>query len=282
MTAKKTTAKKTIRKTTAKKATTKKATMKKENVSQEDMFKVFEEDHDASGFEDINNSTKSIPFIRILNDLSPQVKKTKPEYIPEAETGMMVNTVSEQVYESPLRVIIGKFERYYIEWKPNRGSFVAAHLPEDIEGNHLGRKLVRNEKFQLIDSNNGNLFTDTYMYYVVLPEHMHEGVCLLSLSSSGIKEAKKLNRNLTSTIIPGTSKRALPYFMIWNLQAVLMTNDQGDWFGPKFTFDSFVTREQLDCIAKERKELPNKTVALKLLSDDREDTGDAVPANTKF
>jgi len=241
----------------------KKAT--KENI--EETFAHFEEvNDDKSGFEGITLETMSIPFIKILQDLSPQMKKSKPEFIPEAEAGMLINSVSEKLYASPLKVVIGKFERYFIEWKANRGPFVASHLPEDIETN---AKLMRDENYRLFDPATNNTFSDTYIYYALMPDFIEEGICIISLTSSGIKEAKKLNRNLMSTIIPGTARRALPYFMIWDFNVVEMSNDKGSWYGPKFMFNSFVTQNQLTHVVNERKTIPNKTLDLKMLEEDK-------------
>lgn len=233
----------------------------------EDTFAHFEDAvDDKSGFENITLETTAIPFIKVLQDLSPQLKKSKPEFIPEAEAGMLFNSVSDKLYKAPLRVVIGKFERYFIEWKPNRGPFVASHLPEAVE---LNRRLMRDENFRLFDPSTNNTFSDTYVYYVIFPDYLEEGVCIISLASSSIKEAKKLNRNLLSTVIPGTTRRALPYFMIWDLNVVEESNDKGSWYGPRFTFNSFVSQEQLDYVVKERKALPNRTLDMKMLEMDK-------------
>lgn len=220
-----------------------------------DHFKDFA--NDMEGYEGINMDTMAIPFIRILQTLSPQLKKTKAEFIPEAEEGMIINSVSGMIYEKPLRIVIGKFDRHYIEWKPKRAGFVAAHAPELIENE---ARYIRNEKNQLIDPDTNNLLVDTYMYYVLLPDYMDEGVCLISLSSTQLKEAKKLNRMLMTTKLPGTNRKALPYFMEWELDVVEASNDQGDWWAPVFKFARFVGPEVLEHVVEQRAQIPNKTV----------------------
>lgn len=234
--------------------------MTKKKTTQEDMYAKFNEfEGSTEGYEEITLDTMAVPFIRVLQDMSPQCKKTKPEYNPEAEPGMLCNSVSGRLYPAPLRFVVGKFERLYLEWKPNRGSFVGAHTVEHVE-QELITKLIRDDKNKLIDPATGNNFTDTYMYYVLLPDAMEEGICILSLSSTQIKEAKKLNKNLVSTIIPGSAKKALPFFMIWNLDTASVSNDHGDWMGIQISFDSFVDQPQLEYVVQERAELPNKTV----------------------
>ena len=220
---------------------------------------------DNSGFEDINMQTMAIPFIRVIQDLSPQMKKTKPEYNPDAETGMFVNTVNGKLYKSPIKVIIGKYQRVFLEWGTTRGKLMGVHAPELIE---LDRKLVRNEDNQLMDPNTLHTFQDCYTYYVVMPDELEEGICILSMVSTNIKEAKKLNRNLMHTMLPNSSKRAMPYFMVWEVSTVLKSNDEGEWYGVNFKFDSFVTQAQLACVVNERAQIPNRTVDYAQITDE--------------
>ena len=234
----------------------------------EDMAKVFQDyDGDTSGFEDMTADTQSIPFVRLLQDGSPQTKVKKEEYIEGAEEGMLFNTVTNKLYKPPLRFVVGKFEEYYLEWKPNRGGLAGIHDVKAVQA-RIGGDLIADDGFKIIDPKSGNEFSDTYVYYVLFPDHVEDGVCIFSLSSSQLKEAKKLNRNLRNTLIPGTKQRALPFFMIWNYNVVDKHNDKGDWVGPKFTLDGFVTQDILTYVEEERRELPNKNVDLKLIEQD--------------
>ena len=228
-----------------------------------DHFKDMEKD--MSGFGEINVNTMSIPFIRILQDLSPQVKKKKPEYIEGAESGMIFNTVNEALYEAPLKFVVGKFERYYIEWKPDRGPFVAQHLPENIE--RRMNEFTKDDKGKMYHKQSGNYFVETYIYYVLLPDYMEEGVCLITMSSTQIKEAKRLNRALLTTCIPGTKNRAQPFYMEWSMSIVEMSNDQGEWWGMKIRLSRFIGPDMLTSIVKERKALPDKKADLAMIED---------------
>ena len=58
---------------------------KKENLPMASMF----EGDAHKGMEHMGADDLALPFIRILGDLSPQVKKSKAEYIEGAEPGML-------------------------------------------------------------------------------------------------------------------------------------------------------------------------------------------------
>jgi hypothetical protein len=217
------------------------------------------------GFEQLNADVTAFPFIRVLQDLSPQLKKSKPEYLEDAESGMLYNTVSHRLMEPPVEIVVGKFERAFIQWKPDRGGFVAAHEPDEIERLMKLGRILRNEKGQLYSPENGNLFQENYIYYVVFPDYIEDGVCLLSLTSTQLKEARRWNRLLLNTFIPGTGRRAMPYFLRWNITTPEMKNDKGDWRGLKVEFAGFVGPETLELVTEERKALPDVKPDLRLL-----------------
>lgn len=231
---------------------------------------------DNAGFEDLNQSTSAIPFIRVLQDLSPQVRSSKAEYIADAKAGDIFNTITEKIYPLPLRVIVGQFERYYIEWKPNRGAFVAVHSVDYVEGNP--QLFVRDDKNKLCHKDTGNHFVETYVYYVLLPDHIEDDVCIIAMSATQIKVARKWNRSLMTQYIPGTKTKALPFFSIWALDTVTVSNDQGEWFAPRVKFDSFVTPEILEQVQDTRKALPGRTTDFAQLESERTESKQDEPA----
>ena len=50
------------------------------------------------GLSNMSMEDLSIPFLRILGDMSPQVKKSKEEYVEGAEPGMIFNTVTREIF----------------------------------------------------------------------------------------------------------------------------------------------------------------------------------------
>lgn len=230
---------------------------------------------DMAGFEDLGTDTMAVPFIKLLQDLSPQCKKSSEDYNPDAEPGQFCNTITGKLYETPMKFVVGKFTRIYTEWKPNRGGFQGSHAPELVEKMIASGELAPNEKNKLVSIQTGNEFSENYVYYVLLPDHLEDEVCVLSFSSTQLKAARKLNRALSTTYIPGTKQKAMPYFMIWELSTVLRSNDQGDWYSPVITMHSFVNQELLGHVVEERKQLPEKRLDMSLLEDKSAATSDA-------
>jgi len=94
------------------------AVKKKEetNITQFDPS-IFEKDANQ-GLGNLGMDDLAIPFLRILSDTSPQIKKRDPLYIEGAESGMIYNTLTKEVYDGDagVKVIPCAYQRQYIEW----------------------------------------------------------------------------------------------------------------------------------------------------------------------
>lgn len=69
------------------------------------------------GNEGVTHEDLTIPRISIIQDLSPQHKKTKPEYIEGAEAGMAFNTVTSELYGDAILFVPVLFRKEYVIWK---------------------------------------------------------------------------------------------------------------------------------------------------------------------
>lgn len=205
------------------------------------------------GFEDINGSTMAIPFIRILQKLSPQLNKQKPEFVSGAEEGDWFNTTSKETYGPEVNVIVLKFERVFIEWKPNRGGFMGYHTPENAE------RLAVDTSFGNWKTKDGNELAETYVYMVLIDGHESEGIVVLSFTSSAIKVAKEWNR-LMITHVMDNGQKAKPYYLVWKLSTEYKENEKGTWYVPKVKFIRYINEQQYNIAGNERKALPSKKV----------------------
>ena len=226
----------------------------------------FDKNDDMTGFEQMNADTKSVPFLRIGQDLTPQCKKTAAEYIKGLEVGMYFNTLTKQVVEKPFRCIVLAFEQMYIEWKPNRGGFVERHTIDNAA--RLAVDPTKFGKWHRKGTGDGknldtmNILQETYTYALILEGHEVEGPIILSLSSGAMKAAKAWNRLMTTHILPDGSK-AKPYYLIWSMDTEYVPAKPGksDYYVPKPTFDSIISdRTMYLAVKEERITLPNKHI----------------------
>jgi len=229
----------------------------------------------AEGFEDITTLTMAIPFIRVLQTLSPQLNQKKPEYIAEAQEGMFFNTVTKEIYGPTIDVVVLKFDRIFIEWLPERGGLVNYHSPE-----HAEEKAINKDVFGGWKTKSGNALQENYVYFILLEGKMQEGVAILSLASTQIKIAREWNRLMTTHIMEN-GRRALPFYLVWTLETEYRENDKGNWYTFKVRAKKYITKEQYEKVGTEKKLLPSRQVDYAQLNSS-ENVEVEVEADTPF
>jgi len=242
----------------------------KKNDSKENELSFVNQEQDSfKGFEDINTSTMAIPFIKVLQLLSPELNKAKPCYNKDAKEGDFFNTVTKEIYGTEICAIILKFDRIFIEWLPDRRGLAGYHTLQEAE-----LLAVNPDKFGAWLTPDGNILQETYVYYAIIQDHENEGVVVISLTSSGIKVAKKLNRLLVTHIMDN-GQRAFPYYLVWKLSTEYIENDKGNWYTINVDFEKYINEKQYNLILKERKLLPEKK--LDLSNQEQEDLKEDTP-----
>ena len=231
----------------------------------QDALNFVDENDSLQGFEDLTTDTMAIPFVRLLQTLSPQVDEDSSDYIEGAKPGMFFNTVTNELYGKEIEVVVIKFEHIYIEWKPERGGLVGYHSPEHAE------EIAADKTFGNWKTASGNQLQENFVYYVLIAGHEQEGVMILSMSSSALKEARKWNRRMRNHVMPN-GKKALPYYLVWKLTSEKRSNDKGSWYGFDIDLSGYVTKELYLSAKEEQNLLPGKTVDYAQIADAREES----------
>lgn len=184
----------------------------------------------GKGFETADRNAYAIPFLTILQDLSPQVKKSSPEYINGAEAGMLYNSVTEKFYdgEEGILIIPVFYHRNFIEWTPRSsgGGFVAIHSTEPE-----GAKWTEDNNYCL---SNGNELTDTRNHYIIMVEELKPA--LICMSRTQLKKSKKWMSQLQALKFEGTNKKLFtpPMFAnVFKISTIIERKDNFQWFGFK-------------------------------------------------
>ena len=83
------------------------------------------------GMEQVSTEDMSVPFLRILAQLSPQVNKRDGAYVEGAEPGFIYNTVANEAYDGDagIQVIPCYYSRRLVEWKPREKRWRVCRKP---------------------------------------------------------------------------------------------------------------------------------------------------------
>ncbi len=188
----------------------------------------------VTGFEEAASSAYAIPFLRVLQDLSPQVKSKMAGYIKGAKPGQIFNTASKALADR-VRVIPCYYQQTHIEWKPRgtAGSASNGFVQSHPANTPLVQRTVRDEKTNRPILPNGNELMDTRSHYILLlnPDGSREG-CLLPMASTGLKVSRTWMTQMKVASAPSKEfPKGLPmYAFSYELWTEEESNDQGQWY----------------------------------------------------
>lgn len=161
------------------------------------------------GFEEMGATDVAIPFITILQDLSPQVKKG-PRQIEGAESGMLYNNVTGKIYnpDRGLVVIPCGYQKRQVEWKPREsgGGFVKQHndpaLLETCKRDDKGKFVLPN----------GNFLVETGYHFCLMadPETGDLEHVVIGMSSSNLGPSRKWNYSMRKQKIKRSDGSVVP------------------------------------------------------------------------
>lgn len=200
----------------------------------------------------------AIPFITILQKGSPQASRANAKYIKGAEAGMIMNTVTQDVYdgeEGILYVPCG-YKKSMVEWTPrdSGGGLVGHHNENDP----FLKKCTRNERGQLIAPETGNVIVDTaYHFGLLLHGAELPEWAIISMYSTQLKKSRMWNTTMRRIMKKGPNGFFNPpsFSHVYRMTTLGETKDTYDWFGWKIVIEGAL--ENLD-IYKMAREFSNQ------------------------
>lgn len=219
----------------------------------------------GAGMEGTDKDSFAIPFLAIIQKMSPQVDEADAKFIEEARPGMFTNTVTNELFDGKEGVIFlpCAFQRRFLQWAPRKmgGGFKGEWMPEqaaqlEMDGeviNQDGRLYFPNSKGE-VDEKKCDYLSDTRNHFGLLinPQTGEIAQALLSLSSTQIKKSKQLMTLLNNVKVAGSKGKITP--PTWVNQVRLTTipesNEKGSWHGIKVDLEGFIGSQELYDVGK--------------------------------
>ena len=193
------------------------------------------------GLENITTDDMQIPFIRIIQALSPQLQKDDPLYIKSAEQGDIFNTVSQEVYKQDegITLVPAFFEKKFLEFqlRSSGGGFVRELAADDKD------IAMTNREGTIEMLPNGNELVRTHQHLVIaMSADGTIAPSVLDMKKTQLKVSRRWNTLKNSARLPSGALMPI-YGTAWQLTTVLEANDQGKWFNYKLDRINDVTPE---------------------------------------
>ena len=181
------------------------------------------------GAQNISQEDLALPFLKILGQLSPEVNKRDGKYVEGAEPGLIINTVTNELYND-VDVIPCHYKRQYIEWQ-DRGTSTGAPVAIHEADSDIISQTTRGKDYKDRLAN-GNYLENTASHFVLVRSG-NPHTALISMKSTQLKVSRKWNSMMMGLKIQGKNGLFTPptYSHIYNLKTVQMSNDKGTWFG---------------------------------------------------
>jgi|7_EtaG_2_1085326.scaffolds.fasta_scaffold30645_2 hypothetical protein len=193
----------------------------------------------GKGFEEITSSDLQIPFLRVLQPLSPQLKKSDDAFIEGASQGDIFNTVTKTFWsgEEGVVVIPCYYQLKLLEFVPRTqgGGFQGELSPNSPEVQNVQRDKETN--MELLD--NGNELVKTAQHYVKI---VHEDGTLesaiIDMKKTQLKKSRGWNTLMSMQKHNGM---LLPtYSNMYRLTTSEDSNDKGSWITWSVKHESMV------------------------------------------
>lgn len=238
---------------TSKKATTEVATKTNTAVLVSDGLMNMAEQDSAKINHGITMADTQIPYLLVLQSLSPQVSKASPNRVDGAEEGDLYNSGTGELYDGNegITIIPCAFVRKWTEWgqRNKGGGFVQHHDTAEIL-NHCSR----DEKGYDIRNDNGNTIMPTYYYYCILLNNetgAHEPI-IIAMSRTAMATGRRWNNLIQSLRVQG--KNGLfnpPMFMCqYKFSTEPKSNAHGAWYVPRIVSAGLIDDAELYKLAK--------------------------------
>lgn len=204
-------------------------------------------DSAGQGMETIGADDMQIPFLRILQPLSPQLLKTDPKFIKGASAGDIFNTVTGQYWEADtgLTVLMCAYTTKFLEFqlRLSGGGFMGELSADDPDI----RKTEREGSIEMLPS--GNELVRSAQFLVLGVEDTGATTQMIcDMKKTQMKIAKQWNTRRAGLKIMHPQKGMFnpPMWAVpWKLTTVQESNDKGSWF------NYAVAQEEMDSVNPE-------------------------------
>lgn len=213
------------------------------------------------GMEGADKSSFAIPFLTMLQGLSPQL-----ETVDGAKPGLLINTITNELYSEVL-VVPCAYQRRFLRWAPRSsgGGYKGEYNPIEVETGTL-QGLTQVQGAYLMDVPAGapafdakgaplyDHLADTRNHFVLVKNASGSWQpALLSLSSTQIKKSKRWMSLIQGVEMEANGRRFNPpsFASIYKIKPIKEENAKGSWWGLDISRVGFIEDGELYNKAKD-------------------------------
>lgn len=181
-----------------------------------------------------------VPFLKILQPLSPNVQEGLPDYNPLAKPGMFYNTASNELYDGKTGIILVPIthQRSYTEWVPrSEGGGFVKDWGESLAWHQVCEKSQINEYRPKTRDGHDILHSQFHYAYIVNTDTGDFVPVVFSFAGTLLKRARSWASLMANAKIQTQNgpKPAAHSYYTYRATTEIQRNDKGAWYLPKIT-----------------------------------------------
>ena len=185
----------------------------------------------GTGLEETTTEDFAIPFIRVLQPMSPQLQKQHGGYVAGASAGDLYNTVTGEAYDGEKGIIIVPcaYNKKYIEWIPREKGGGLVNANHDIS---VLSSCTRDSESRRYYTPEGNEIVETAQFFILVLDGETAQQAVLAFTSTQLGVARKWLTMLRMARVQnskGESVEAPMFAYNYKLTTTTQSNDKGSW-----------------------------------------------------
>ena len=187
---------------------------------------------EGTGLEETTTEDFAIPFIRVLQPMSPQLQKQHGSYVEGASAGDLFNTVTGEAYDGEKGILIVPcaYNKKYIEWIPREKGGGLVNAGHDIS---VLSSCTRDAETRKYHTAEGNEIVETAQFFVLVLEDTPQQA-VVTFTSTQLGVSRKWLTMLRMARVQnnkGASVDAPMFAYTYRLTTTTQSNDKGSWNG---------------------------------------------------
>lgn len=153
----------------------------------------------GDGWDNTSQDDFTIPFLAIIQAMSPQVQENEGEYIEGAKAGDLLNTASQELFggKEGVKFVPCYTQHLFVEWKNRQadgGGFVATHESDSQVARDAKERSTQFGKYNVPveEGTDHDLVETFYIYGLIVAGDEIVTPCMISFSSTKIKAYKSI------------------------------------------------------------------------------------------
>lgn len=223
----------------------------------------------TEGLENVSREDLVLPRLSVCQAMSPQRKKTMPQYIEGLADGEMFNTVTKDIYGERVEVIPILYSKSRIYFRDlAAGGGILCQSRNGIDGGTIAPtcEACPNSRFaENGDTPKCNVFMNVVS--MILPQRQ---LIILSFKSTELKAARAW-----VTLMKSRNKPA--YTQVYSVGVASQKNQKGEFFVRTLDFKRWVTEEEFELVHEEYNNIKSKVIVTDEPDDHAEESDEPVP-----